>query len=144
MRLQKGFSLIELMIVIAVIGVLMAVALPNYRDYVTRGMIPDAVSNLSTKRATMEQWYQDNRSYLSGAACPATVAPDTTSSKYFDFSCTVITATSYTIQAQGKSNMTGFTYTVDQGNNKRTTAAPAGWALAAMPATCWIKGPGSC
>src|SRR5271169_6843052 len=127
MKFQKGFSMIELMIVVAIIGILAKIAIPAYANYVMRGEIPDATSNLASKRTQMEQWYQDNRTYLSGGACPTTVAPDTTSSKYFTFACTVITATTYTIAATGIGSMAGFTYTIDQGNNKRTTAAPAGW-----------------
>jgi type IV pilus assembly protein PilE len=146
MKLQKGFTLIELLIVVAIVGILAAVALPAYSNYVTRGKIPEATSNLASKRVQMEQFYQDNRTYVGGSGCTA----DTTSSKYFDFSCTPApgvapTTTVYTIQAVGKSSMAGFTYTIDQSNTKQTTAAPVGWAAAAMPTSCWItKQGGTC
>lgn len=146
MKTQKGFTLVELMIVVVIVGILSAVAIPAYSNYVIRGKIPDATSNLAKKRVQMEQFFQDNRTYLAGTGCTA----DTTTSQYFDFTCAtapgvVATATAYTIAAIGKNSMAGFTYTIDQSNTKQTTAAPTGWAAATMPTNCWItKQDGQC
>lgn len=60
-RADGGFTLIEVMIAVAVVAILAAPALPSYRDYVTRGNIPEATSRLLTKQVQMEQWFQDNR-----------------------------------------------------------------------------------
>jgi type IV pilus assembly protein PilE len=147
MKTQNGFSLVELMIVVVVIGILMAIALPNYSDYVIRGKIPDATSALSTKRVQMEQYFQDNRSYVAGPACNA----DTTTSQHFDFSCSVAgTATNFTLQAVGKSAMAGFTYRLDESGNKSTAIAapaPTRWLATSptAPATtggCWVTNTG--
>ncbi len=140
MNKLRGFTLVELMVVIAVIGILAAVAIPNYSSYVTRSKIPDAISWLSAKRTQMEQYYQDNRTYVGAPAC----VTDSTSSKYFTFSCPVatLTANTYTIQAAGTGSMAGFTYTIDQQNAKTSTITAAGWI---GNATCWAtKQDGSC
>jgi type IV pilus assembly protein PilE len=147
MKTQNGFSLVELMIVVVIIGILTAIALPNYSDYVIRGKIPDATSALSTKRVQMEQYFQDNRTYVAAPACNA----DTATSQVFNFSCSVAgTATNFTLQAAGKTSMTGFTYSIDESGNKSTNiAAPAPdrWQATSptAPATtggCWVTNTG--
>lgn len=134
MRLQKGFTLIELMIVVAIVAILASVAFPSYLEYVVRSNIPEATAGLASKRVQLEQFYQDNRTYVGATACTA----DTSTSKYFDFSCTVQTAATYTLSAVGKNSMAGFTYTIDQSNNKTTAAAPTEWQAEVMPVSCWI------
>ena len=138
MKTQRGFTLLELMIVVAVVGILTLVAVPSYKDYVTKGKIPEATANLATKRVQMEQFFQDNRTYVGAPACTA----GTTASQYFDFSCPVQTATTYTIQPAGKSSMAGFISTITEANVKATTAVPSGWST---NATCWVtKKGGTC
>lgn len=154
MKTQNGFTLIELMVVVAIIGILAAIAIPNYSDYVTRGRIPDATSALASKRVQMEQFFQDSHTYVGSPVCQTwdavalawVATPDTTTSRYFDFSCTpVSTANTYTIQAAGKAAgpMEGFTYTIDQAAAKTTVVtAPAsthGWV---GNASCWVTGRG--
>ncbi len=142
MKLQKGFSLIELMVVLAIVAILASVALPSYRDYVVRSNIPEATSTLSTLRVRMEQCFQDNRSYVS-PPCNCGAA-----GKNFDFSCAAgePTATTYVLQAVGKNGMAGFSYTVNQTNAQTSVVvAPAadGWLSAAQ--SCWItKTGGQC
>jgi len=66
---QQGFTLLELLVVLAIIGILSAIAIPAYRDYVIRGKIMEATSNLGDMRIKLEQFYQDNRTFV--GACIA-------------------------------------------------------------------------
>lgn len=128
-NINAGFTLVELMVTVAIVGILASIALPSYRDYVTRGRIPEALGTLAAKRVQLEQFFLDNRTYVGAPACTAA------SSSYFAFSCTTQTATAYTLQAAGQGAMAGFTYTINQNNVKATTAVPSGWSTST---TCWV------
>ena len=143
MRLQKGFTLIELLTVVAIIGILAVIVVPSYQSYIYRGKVPDALSNLAAKRVQMEQFYQDNRTYVGAQACNT----DTSTSQYFNFSCPAAPdSRSYTVQATGKVSMSGFTYTINHDNAKTSSIvapAPSGWI--GSSASCWIiKQGGGC
>jgi type IV pilus assembly protein PilE len=135
---SRGFTLIELLIVSLIIAMLAAFALPAYNDYIVRSRIPEATSGLANKRARVELFYDNNRTYVGAPDCVA----DSTTSKYFTFSCSSELANAYVLQAVGSGAMAGFTYTIDQSNAKATTAVPAGWS---SNAGCWVlRKDGSC
>jgi type IV pilus assembly protein PilA len=56
--LQKGFTLIELMIVIAIIGILAAIALPAYQDYTVRAQVSEAVIAAGACKSSVTEYYQ--------------------------------------------------------------------------------------
>ena len=71
--LARGFTLIEMMIAVALVAILAAIAMPNYNNYVRRGQLSEAFTALSDMRVKMEQHYQDNKFY--GAAVNSTTCP---------------------------------------------------------------------
>jgi type IV pilus assembly protein PilE len=70
-----GFTLIELMITVAVIGILSAVALPSYKSYVLRSRRAEAMASLSQAQTAIERCYAANFSYAPPTACPAPTSP---------------------------------------------------------------------
>ena len=63
MKRIRGFSLIELLVAVAIVSILASIAIPGYRDYVRRGKLAEAYTNLASQRVKMEQFYQDTRTY---------------------------------------------------------------------------------
>ena len=142
---SKGFTLIELMITVAIVAILAAIAVPNYRDYVIRGQLVDATQGLAAVRANMERYFQDNRSYLPvGVFTPPCAAAIVAYGK-FNVSCAGSTATTYTATAVGAAApLSGFTFTVDQDNNQVTTVAPPAPASFKSCLTAWVTKTGGC
>ena len=64
-KLQQGFTLIELMIVVAIIGILAAVAVPAYQDYTVRAKVVEVISMLSAMKTAASEAYQSNGKFLS-------------------------------------------------------------------------------
>ena len=62
-RAAAGFTLIELMITVAIVAILASIAMPSYQAYVRRGQLADAFKSLADMRVKMEQYYQDNKFY---------------------------------------------------------------------------------
>lgn len=130
-RSHRGFTLIELMIAVAIVAILVSLALPAYRDYVLRGQLSDARNQLSSWAARMEQFYQDNRNYgTSGGACGVTV-PNTSN---FTLTCTN-TGQAFVLTATGTGGTAGFSYTINQ-TSARSSTVSAAWGGTTQ--ACWV------
>lgn len=139
-RRSAGFTLIELMITVAVVAILSSIAYPSYTDYVRRGRIAEATGELGTMRVRLEQFYQDSRpsNYGSTATACGVAVPTSPS---FTYTCnwgTGGTSQTFLITATGNASasMTGFTFTIDNNNAHATTAYPG---ASGLPAACWLK-----
>jgi type IV pilus assembly protein PilE len=140
MRRQAGFTMIEVMIVVAIVAILAAVAYPGYTDYVRRGKIAEALGTLADTRTKMEQFFLDNRTYLGSDAAnmPCNNASLNQGKRYFTYACANLGAGTYAVTATGAAGegMTGFSYTVNEQNARSSTiSGPSGWT---GNGTCWV------
>lgn len=132
-----GFTLIELMITVAIIAFLASLAYPSYTAYILRGQIAEATSNLAEMRVRQERYFQDNRSYVSaGTTCNATLATLTNGleQRYFTLGCAGST-NGYVAFANGTGAANGISFTINQDNQRQTTAFPG---VSGLPLNCWL------
>jgi type IV pilus assembly protein PilE len=158
MRFKQGFTLIELMITVAIIAILAAIAVPNYTDYITRSKFTEAHGHLGDLRVKMEQYYMDNRRYSTttgGGTCgiPGGNTPTVLGARYFTYTCASTAANAagdqqYTLTAAGIAGqgLDGIAFTLNHANARATTAsgvmATKGYAASG---TCWVlKKPSQC
>jgi type IV pilus assembly protein PilE len=138
-RANRGFTLIEVMIVVVVVAILTSIAVPSYTQHVRRAAVEEATAALSSARITFEQYFLDNRTY-GGAPCPA-------GTSRFAFTCNTpvpVTpnVTTYTVTATGTGAVANFVYTINE-RNQRTSTTP--WGSNNPPDNCWIdRAGGSC
>lgn len=143
-----GFTLIEIMVVVAIVAILAAVAIPSYTAYVQRGRIVDALRSLGSMQPALEQYFLDNRTYVGACGVGAGTAPLPQATAYFNFRCPTLSATNYEVRVDGLGSMAGFSYSLVLTNGaivrQTNPPAPAGWTVN-QPSTCWvIKPDGSC
>lgn len=135
---RPAFSLIELMVALAIIAIIATFTLPSYRDHLLRSRIPEATSGLLLTGMRLEQYYQDHRSYANTGKDACGIAMPVAG--HFGFACTVpANGQSFVLTARGRPDglMSGFAYTLDHLGTQRTTALPAAWGSA--PVDCWIE-----
>lgn len=150
MKRHYGFTLIELMVVIAIISILASIAIPQYNDYVRRASLQEAFSNLSDFKVKLEQFYQDNRSYGTvGQAIPC--GHDGTANRIdfspanskFAYTCALTgdDPQVFLVTATGSSGRAvGHTFTINQTNAKTTTAFKG----SSVTKSCWMANGSEC
>lgn len=122
---SRGMTLIELMVVVAIIGIIAAAAYPNYVDYVRESRRADAIGQLLSLQMAQEEYRLKNPSYANIATLGVTLSSD-----YYTFSVSNIGAETYTLTATatgGQANDTGCT-TLNLNQNDEKT-----------PADCWQR-----
>lgn len=132
-----GFTLIEVMIVIAIVAILARIALPAYVDYLLRGRIPDATGTLAGLQVKMDQWFQDNHTYYASSTSTACGISAPASSSYFSYGCAATSSTAYTWTATGIGSMAGFVYTINQDSTQTSSVSGvSGWS--SPSGNCWV------
>lgn len=131
--IQKGFTLIELMIVIAIVGILAAVALPAYQDYTARAQMSEALTLAEGQKAAVVEYYSDNGTFPANNTSAGIAASNTITGKYVatvnvsgNASTATITSTmkssgvnndikSKTLTLEGKQNSGSFSWECKKG-----------------------------
>jgi type IV pilus assembly protein PilE len=140
---SRGFTLIELMIVVAVVAILSALAYPAYNHYIFRARVVPALDALSALALRAEQRFQDVGGYGGGingqtdGDCGFTPP----SAALFTITCAVtVTGTRFTATATGSGVVEGVQYTIDDAGVRRTVNHPRG-----LPGSnCWSIRGSSC
>ena len=135
---QKGFTLIELMIVVAIIGILASVAIPAYQDYTAKAQVSEAFSLASSAKSAVSLYYAENGSFPTSNADAGIAAATTINGTY---------VTSVTVGAAGAITILFAAPAVESGNSVILTPAANGgstsWACTSttivanhLPNTC--------
>lgn len=132
---QQGFTLIELMIVVAIIGILAAVALPAYQDYTARAKVSEALSLAGAAKAAVTETYQNlgpgamtaaRTGYTFGTAATNSAAPTRNVANIAIADAGTITIT---LQASVTGASRTIVYTPTLNNNTASGTAPTAFAL---------------
>ncbi|WP_298623636.1 type IV pilin protein [uncultured Legionella sp.] len=123
-----GFTLLELLVTLVIIGILVAIAYPSYLHYIQKSRRTDALAILTQDQIIMERCYSQNFSYV--AACSAMPTfPQTTPEGFYSINISNQTATTYTLTATPQGNQANDTtcasMSINQANVKTATDATA-------------------
>lgn len=147
-RHSSGFTLIEVMIAVAIVGILAAIVFPSYQESVRKGRRADAQANLVAFANAMEKHYTNNAAYTGAAGTDgtpantgaprifATESPLDGGAKFYNLRISAATATTYTLQAVPKNAQSGDkcgTLTLSQTGAKGVASADSGVTVA----DCW-------
>lgn len=113
---MRGFTLIELMVVVAIIAIIAAIAIPSFNEQVRKSRRSDAIATLGDLQVRQERWRSNNATYGTLDQVSGTTATAFNNAHdHYNFAVTVNTATAYTITATPKGAQSGDrcgTYTI--------------------------------
>ena len=134
MKNTKGFTLIELMIVIAILGILMAIAIPAYNDYLARARASEAVYTAAPYKLGVSEYYISNGTWpadLTGVGVTFASTKYVSSVTYANTGVFTVAATNTKCQSEPS-----FTFTPTPAGNKNVEWACVGTVASCAPATC--------
>ena len=136
-RIQQGFTLIELMIVVAIIGILAAIALPAYQDYTIRAKVAELTTAASSARTCMTEAYQS----IGGTVVPANVSDGCSFATFGKVVGASVANTGITVVGSNATSSVGAAVTIALQPAVNTTAGTLTWTCTGTPAK-YV--PGSC
>lgn len=132
----NGFTLIELMIAVAIVGILASVAFPSYMSQVRQSRRSDAIQALSTIQLAQERWRANNPTYASTIAALGIVSP--TSGGYYTLAIATTPTPTGVVYAATATAVSGKSQASDTGCIPLTVTVANGTATN-TPASCWSK-----
>lgn len=134
----RGFTLIEVMITVALLALLAAIGYPQYTNHVATGYITEAHADLMDYKNKMESYYQDEKTYRTGTGSVCGVQPGAynTTGKKFAYGCTAADETFTLTATSSLPLLNGMGFSINNNGAKQTFKQTT---ATITQATCWAK-----
>jgi len=138
MKKQQGFTLIELMIVVAIIGILAAIAIPAYQDYTIRAQVSEGLNLAAGSKTAVTEFYQDTGGWPADNSTAGVEAAANINGKYTTQVAISDDTITVTFGADANTNIAGATLTLSAADNVGAVewSCTAGFANKWLPAAC--------